>query len=453
METDSEDMTIMPTEAQMFLLEVEERCKKAGIVTQPVRIENVIRSLSIFLKCGREDLRLNLRGSTLVEMLLEKPFEKFRGISDYEAIWSAELGVIEAKLHIMFDDFIATPYTEIFQTEVIPELGSHPRVVVTPSDGQFQSIRISLGPATTMFTILDALMEDFHSSRRMNISASLKENKQMISDFTLVIEGLQIRTHDQAQSILEKIANSVLFQLDYFDLSPIYLVNRKERKGKRRLPTKEEKITLFFPKYQYDVQPMSLYWYGNSAVEMPLLQYLSYYQAIEFYFPLYSSKQTFNLIKRILKDPSFQDKIDENINRLIRIIRPYIGKGGYSDERAALTATIENGLSIEELKTFFEENEKRKTFFTDKREWSKIASQQIFVEHLRVEQDKLVSNVALRIYEIRCKIVHTKLSDGDTQDTSLLPFSKEAQRLLFDIELIKFVARKVLIASAERLTL
>ena len=82
----------------------------------------------------------------------------------------------------MYDEFVTTPYTEIFKTEVIPDLGNHPRVIVTPNEGQFQNLRISPDPATTLFTVLDALMEDFHSSRRMSISASLEENKDATID-------------------------------------------------------------------------------------------------------------------------------------------------------------------------------------------------------------------------------------------------------------------------------
>ena len=154
----------------------------------------------------------------------------------------------------------------------------------------------------------------------------------------------------------------------------------------------------------------------------------------------------------MLKDPSFENNIDGNINRLIAMIKPYIGKGGYSDEKSSLKATLKNCLAPEELRSFIKEDEARNKFFTTKEEWNMIASLNIFNENPKTEQD-IVDSTALRIYEIRCKIVHTKSPELDTQGEPLLPFSKEAQKLHFDIELIKFVSRKVLIASGKQLTL
>src|SRR5947209_7130521 len=70
---------------------------------------------------------------------------------------------------------------------------------------------------------------------------------------------------------------------------------------------------------------------------------------------------------------------------------------------------------------------------TTKGEWQLIASQNIYNENPRTEQD-IVDSTALRIYEIRCKIVHTKSTELDAQGDILLPFSKESQKLQFDIE-------------------
>lgn len=60
----------------------------------------------------------------------------------------------------------------------------------------------------------------------------------------------------------------------------------------------------------------------------------------------------------------------------------------------------------------------------------------------------LRNDVADRLYDIRCKIVHTK-SDNRNGDTELLlPFSKEAEQLHYDIELIEYLAQRTLIASS-----
>ncbi len=50
------------------------------------------------------------------------------------------------------------------------------------------------------------------------------------------------------------------------------------------------------------------------------------------------------------------------------------------------------------------------------------------------------------MYEIRCRIVHTKA--GYDEQEPLFPFDPEVKYLRFDIDLIEFLARKVLIDAS-----
>ena len=52
------------------------------------------------------------------------------------------------------------------------------------------------------------------------------------------------------------------------------------------------------------------------------------------------------------------------------------------------------------------------------------------------------------MYDIRCKIVHTKNDSRDGDTELLLPFSTEADQLSFDIDLMQYIAREVLIAGS-----
>lgn len=65
----------------------------------------------------------------------------------------------------------------------------------------------------------------------------------------------------------------------------------------------------------------------------------------------------------------------------------------------------------------------------------------------------LRNDVADRIYDIRCKIVHTKAGVDDSSFELLLPFSKDAEQLHHDIELIRFIARSVLVAASVAINL
>ena len=62
---------------------------------------------------------------------------------------------------------------------------------------------------------------------------------------------------------------------------------------------------------------MALYRYASSAQNMPLIQYLGYYQVIEHYFTIYTVKQVQEIIKNDIEDPSFKNDIDNKIKNMI----------------------------------------------------------------------------------------------------------------------------------------
>ena len=100
------------------------------------------------------------------------------------------------------------------------------------------------------------------------------------------------------------------------------------------------------------------------------------------------------------------------------------------------------------LRQFLEEDEDRKIFFQTK---SKIFP--CHVLPIATAATDLRADVAERIYDIRCKIVHTKSDSRDGSVELLLPFSPEADQLSNDIALVQFIAQKVLIASSTALNM
>ncbi len=202
--------------------------------------------------------------------------------------------------------------------------------------------------------------------------------------------------------------------------------------------------TLKFPEMEYDDVPASLYWYARSAVGMPLLQYLAYYQVIEFYYPTYSQAEAKKRIKNILKDPSFRADKESDIGKILSLFN-YRGKWG--DEKAQLRATLTECISNEDLKSFVVDDESRKNLFQNKNKG--ISNFRIIVD----SETDLITQVCNRVYDIRCKIVHTKEeSHGETLEI-LLPFSKEADQLIYDIELIQFLSQRVLISASTKLNI
>jgi hypothetical protein len=165
---------------------------------------------------------------------------------------------------------------------------------------------------------------------------------------------------------------------------------------------------LQFPEYHYEKHPISLYWYARRAFGMPLLQFLAFYQTIEYYFPMYSRNEAIKRVRTFLKDPSFNVHSDGDVSRLISSLEP--GRsGGLGDERAQLRATIIQCVEARDLREFLESDERLGRFYKAQAEWKTISDKKIPLGNTEAD---LRNDVADRIYEIRCKIVHAKGDGG-----------------------------------------
>lgn len=268
------------------------------------------------------------------------------------------------------------------------------------------------------------------------------------ASLSIKLSGINISRHDKSLTVLTKITDSLFFQLDLQD--DIALALSRSRRSFRRPPSRLRRrsvngIELEFPKIEFDDGPSSLYWYGTGAVGMPLLQFLAFYQVIEYYYPTYSQEEARRRIRMILKDPTFRIDKDADIGKVLSTISGH--GGGLGNERSQLRATIDACIDANELREFLTGDDEREKFFKTK--------QRGLTDHtvpIANKDSDLRRPVADVIYDIRCKIVHTKGESSEGEVELLLPFSKEAELLFHDIELMKFVAQKVLIAASAPLS-
>lgn len=103
---------------------------------------------------------------------------------------------------------------------------------------------------------------------------------------------------------------------------------------------------------KYNTDAIFLYWYARSATKMHLLQYLAFYQAIEFYFPMYTELDAKKTLKKILKNPVFDEDKDEDLTKLITMIRPKLNGRGFANERTQLLSTLREYVTLRKLEIF-----------------------------------------------------------------------------------------------------
>ncbi len=370
---------------------------------------------------------------------LKLQFEKFRFLKGYEAIWSKDLKIIEAEVtnvnESLSSRFFFDRLNRLINKPNENDEDENDEEITNIELPSINELKISIGISSPEFTFL--INSRYKGPRVRNFK-----------HITLKIENIKIDTHDSSKEILEKIANSLFFQIDLLFGLTLNIQSKREswidRRNKRMRKQMfiDESATISEPKYEYDTEPISLYWYAKESVNMPIFQYLAFYQAIEYYFPIYSSFEAKQKIQSIIKDPRFNPNKDSDISKIISTIKISTKGKSFGNEREQLQATISACTNNIELKDFFKMDKKRFDFYSENK-GKHIAKQKISVKN---DTTDFVTEVSKRIYEIRCRIVHSKSSEEDFG--VLLPYSSEVKNLTYDIELIEFIARKVLITSS-----
>ena len=412
-----------PEETNAFgekLKNIEDRCKAAGIEFQEEIDADRNPYAAFFLKSGRSKRRINIFNESRADQLLSVDFENYGFISGYEAIRHHENGTIEAGLRTtrMAPQFVIRRLLGIgFSSDT--DLGT---IVLAPDPTAPNRPTLELGYPSEQFSILSGARGSRYSLTLRNVRAS---------------------QHDQALAELRSYSDSLFFQIDSL-VGSTFILERERQRQRLPLPRRKKGVELSYPISRYNEEAMSLYMYANSARDMPLLQFLAFYQSIEFYFPRYSQFEARRRVGTILKSPTFRTHRDDDIDRLISAIQG-TKANGLGSERSQLRAVVNECLSADDVRQFLTETSERAEHFSGKASgYHKIP---LVNKALDIRND-----VADRIYDIRCKIVHTK-NEHSEDDTlkMILPFSDDAESLLNDIDLVQFIARSVLVAGSSEL--
>jgi hypothetical protein len=416
-EPEAEDSELAP-----LLDEAEARCKAASIKADRGRDPDGDRYLRVHMPSGRDTQILVFYSSSQLRSLLKLPFETYTLLSSYQGICSYKARFVEVCIATASATSLRYLWRIVASVFAQSEDPSNTQPLTLSNDKSAQTIM--LGPPSAALRII-------------GIQPFIQRPQ-----FSLRLEGFEISRHDQAEAIAERVANSLFFQLDLLRNLPITLVRRTYGFRRRFTRYPRDGKRLEFPKGEYDREPMALYWYARSATGMPLLQFLAYYQTIEYYFPTYSQAEARRKIRNILKSPAFRPERDADVAKLL--LAAHSSGAGFGDERSQLRATLNECLEPGALRGFLTESVERSKHLSSKADG--LTDKKIAIGNSDAD---LRNDVADRIYDIRCRIVHTKSGSSRNGVVDLLlPFSKEAELLYTDIELIQFVAREVLISGS-----
>jgi hypothetical protein len=413
-------------------IEIEEREREVYIDDDTTEVRAIDYAK---FPCARNFQYLRFSDQIDLKTYLKSDFEHFKFIQDFEAIWSPKFKIIECELQTLSRMGVPGRY---LLRKLARALGEELENDDVTTRFEFEKSEnnhsVSIGSASTEYAILTFAKSSFH---RYEFAKKRP---------TLRIENVEVTTHEQAKRILEKVGNSLLFKLDITNNIGYKLAEDREiRRSYLRRKKEEHDLDRSFPTYEYDSEPMSLYWYAKSAIDMPLLQFLALYQILEFYFPIFSQKDAHHQIKNIIKDPRFNPNKDSDITRILGTINQNKSGFGFGSELEQLKSTIQNCITIEELRDVIDGDTEMEEFFKDKKSKS-LSAKGLSLANKNAD---LITECAERIYEIRCRVVHTKTSDKNYE--LLLPSSPELKHLIFDISILETIAKKVLVSTSRLL--
>lgn len=409
-----QDDDLFDTNLEPFESEITARLNKYGF---KYRTEDESIIYSMISTPSKKEIERSIADTEDAKKFLESDLCDYLIMDGYKAIANAKTNHIECLLIPL----IPTAPT-IFRNASLRRSIREPIVVTHPDNDEIQ---ISIAQV----------------SKELCVAARCPEINISIS-----ISGINIESN--ARELLERYSTSLFFQMDMLDMNSYALAKEINTEPTRR-PSRPYRLRskLKFPELELESGPSSLYWYGRAAAQMPLLRFLAYYQVVEFYFPRFSKKNAHQKIKNILKDPTFRPSKDSDIERILKAIK-LSGSGKIGDEKAQLSATISECIDADELLEFVLQDDAHKSHFCSGKD-TELSKFKISP----TDKSQTHNAVANRLYEIRCKIVHTKNDHEDGTPAVLLPGSDTANKIGLDISLMKFIAQKVLIHTGSEISI
>ena len=259
------------------------------------------------------------------------------------------------------------------------------------------------------------------------------------STVTLKIDGASVATHDAATSALEDWANSLFFDFSVsYDVPLRIPILNRVRSVER--PRRRHGAAPSAPRNLYEREPAQLYSYARITRDLPLQEFLAYYQVLEFFFDRAVREDVIRSVRTAIARPQFDHHDDRQIADIIARAAP-AAKVSLS-EREQLRVTVRSAVTAADLRELVEVLEEQEEYFTARKQ--RIGG----LSALNLRSSTLQDEVSDRIYTLRCRIVHTKESGSSSSDGILLPTSEEARYLSLEMPLIRHIAEEVILSRS-----
>lgn len=320
-----------------------------------------------------------------------------------------------------------------------------------------ESTYVEIGPSSEIFVNRLRFSEGFMEMSKIRMRSSHvrrqrynREKEKILDIRETLYQPITARVHNIGASSVEAairistpIIEACLFELSYLKELPLGLSHEWPRRQSRTRPFRIRDIErgdhLPLPTVQFNADIVRFYQRGVSTRD-PVIQFLSFYQVLEYFFLSVSDGKLYDTLSHRLNDPAFK-AVPRNLDRLIQDV---LDHRRITDETEMLKLVLQNYVESDELVDFIEDYE----IYLGEKHYTK--RRQMFgqdMPEVRFEEQHLWGNIAKRIKVIRNAIVHS--SDRHERSERYVPLTTRAEdAIMKEIPLMKFLAERVVIATA-----
>jgi hypothetical protein len=397
------------------------------------------------------------------ELLVKSNFEQWIVLGDYLAIYDKDRNLIEAEItHLSGVNPVASGWSLMDLPGVSWGPPCQPRIFelfdVYSQDEVIKHIKAELAEPSSRLDLLEdrlwtlplrsvdgELAAEMSSCSAELLSIDTHDRSDQCQTLGIKLLNQECRNHDEALELLERTSSALFFEMDLRYNIQLMLARRRSsalQAWPHTLKTsdKDAQKAPQMPRVRYQRDAVSLYLHGRSSRDLPLSQFLAYYQAIEYHFPFFVERDLLKRIRNELRDPRFNPENESHLQRLLRLT----GSGARKpiSEQEQLRITLAECVDETGLAAFLKGDDAR---------WRAIGDKST-IKCVQVVNDKnrdfpLIAQLAKRIYQIRCRIVHAKEDGGPEATPLLLPASPEVRYLWHDVGIVQYLAQQVIIAG------
>jgi hypothetical protein len=235
----------------------------------------------------------------------------------------------------------------------------------------------------------------------------------------------------------DELIRSLVYELDIRNGKVLGSAPRTLPREARRLALSKKYLdAIRYPQVRIQAEVADLFNFAGHAYDNPPLAFLSYYQTLEYFIPAAVRQSTFKIIRKELRDPTFDRQSDSCILRIVSTAE----RSSRLAEAEQLRALVREYVRSDRLDEFFETD--WGIYFTKRGPISGVES-----INPSNPSKGLGDQVTDRIHQIRNRIVHAKDDPRYEDARVMLPRSQEAAALGPDIELVRLLATEAILAS------